>query len=134
MARMPFRLAPLLIALFVAPVACHQASGASGPARASRAPSLVRAESMFQALHVVKDRIAVTNGRGVGADTDGTSIAELHRRYEATRVPLDVLLARIDSAALAPEDRHAYAAMRTALAGAPPFAPHTGRARRRFSL
>lgn len=117
MARMPLRFALLLIAIFVAPAACHHASGAGGPARASAAPSLVRAESMFQALHVVKDRIAVTNGRGVGADTDGTSIAELHRHYEATRVPLEALLARIDSAALAPEDQHAYGAMRTALAG-----------------
>ena len=79
--------------------------------------SLAPAESMFQALHLVKDRIGVTSARGASADTDGTSRAEQQRRYAATRAPLAAALASIDSARLAPEDQHALGAMRASLAG-----------------
>ena len=72
---------------------------------------------MFQALHAVKDRIGVTSARGASADTDGTSLAELQRRYAAIRAPLATALAHIDSARLAPEDQHALGAMRASLAG-----------------
>jgi len=72
---------------------------------------------MFQALHAVKDRMGVTSARGASADTDGTSLAELRRRYAAIRAPLASALAHVDSATLAPEDRRALAAMRSALAG-----------------
>jgi len=72
---------------------------------------------MFQALHAVKDRIGVTSARGASADTDGTSLAELQRRYAAIRTPLSTALAHIDSARLAPEDQHALGAMRASLAG-----------------
>ncbi|HEV7706527.1 MAG TPA: hypothetical protein VGO46_19725, partial [Gemmatimonadaceae bacterium] len=97
-------------------LACHNSAG-SGTAP-SRAPaSLAAAESMFQALHMVKDRMGVTSARGASADTDGTSLAELRRRYATIREPLASALASIDSTSLAPNDRHALAAMRSALAG-----------------
>ncbi len=78
--------------------------------------ALAPAESMFQALHLVKDRIGVTSARGASADTDGTSLAELQRRYASMRVPLAAALASLDSAKLAPEDQHALGAMRASLA------------------
>ena len=71
---------------------------------------------MFQALHAVKDRMGVTRARGGIADTDGTSLAEQRRRYSAIREPLASALASFDSASLSLEDRHALAAMRSALA------------------
>jgi hypothetical protein len=101
---------PILAAL----AACHHA-GAAAPMRAPVA--LVPAESMFQALHAVKDRIGVTSARGASADTDGTSLAELQRRYAAIRTPLAAALGSIDSAHLAPDVRHALGAMRASLAG-----------------
>ena len=55
--------------------------------------ALAPAESMFQALHLVKDRIGVTSARGASADTDGTSLAELQRRYASMRAPLATALA-----------------------------------------
>ena len=107
---------PCALAALVALAACHHPAG--GSAALERAPSpLARAESVFQALHVVKDRIGVTSARGASADTDGTSLAELQRRYAATRAPLASALASVDSASLAPEDRRALAAMRHSLAG-----------------
>lgn len=72
---------------------------------------------MFQALHQVKDRMGVTSARGATADTDGTSLAELRRRYASIRAPLASALASIDSVSLSPEDRRALGAMRAALAG-----------------
>ncbi|MDQ2766408.1 MAG: hypothetical protein M3Y30_04560 [Gemmatimonadota bacterium] len=97
--------------------ACHHSSSGAGGSSARALSALARAESMFQAMHVVKDRIGVTSARGASADTDGTSLAELRRRYAASRGPLASELGRTDSAALAPEDRHALAAMRASLAG-----------------
>ena len=78
---------------------------------------LAPAESLFQALHAVKDRIGVTSARGASADTDGTPLAELRRRYTGIRAPLAASLAAADSLSLAPEDRRALTAMRAALAG-----------------
>jgi hypothetical protein len=81
---------------------------------------------MFQALHAVKDRMGVTRARGVIADTDGTSLADLRRRYSVIRAPLASALASFDSAPLMPEDRHALAAMKSALvAGLPSDADDT---------
>lgn len=71
---------------------------------------------MFQALHLVKDRMGVTSARGASADTDGTSLLALHQRYASIRTPLGSALASLDSASLSPEDRHALGAMRAALA------------------
>ena len=79
--------------------------------------ALAPAESMFQALHAVKDRIGVTSARGVSADTDRTSLSELQRRYASMRAPLAAALASLDSAKLLPEDQHALGAMRGSLAG-----------------
>jgi hypothetical protein len=101
---------PIVAAL----AACHHGTSSA----ATRAPmALAPAESMFQAVHLVKDRIGVTSARGASADTDGTSLAELRRRYAAIRTPLATALAHIDSAHLAPEDQHALGAMRASLAG-----------------
>jgi len=83
-----------------------------------RAPAtLAPAESMFQGLHAGKDRTGVTSARGASADTNGTPLAELQRRYAAMRAPFAAALAAIDAGALAPEDRRALAAMRASLAG-----------------
>ncbi|MEP7065180.1 MAG: hypothetical protein ABI889_04035 [Gemmatimonadota bacterium] len=101
---------PFLVALG----ACHRAA-VSAPARAPLAR--VAAESMFQALHRVRDRIAVTSGRGVDADTDGTSLVELRRRFARIREPLAGALASADSASLGAEDRRALSVMRAALEG-----------------
>lgn len=101
---------PILAALG----ACHQPGGGA-PMRAPA--TLAPAESMFQALHAVKDRIGVTSARGASADTNGTPLAELQRRYAATRASFAAALSGVDSGALAPEDRRALAAMRAALAG-----------------
>ena len=91
----------LAILVFAALGACHQ-SGARAPARAPLV--LAPAESMFQALHQVKDRIGVTSARGSSADTDGTSLEALRHQYASIRAPLAAALASIDSAALSPED------------------------------
>jgi hypothetical protein len=97
-------------------LACHQSAG--GSTSVARVPSsLAPAESMYQALRAVNDRMGVTSARGASADTDGTSLAELRRRYAAIRAPLADTLAKIDSVPLAPEDRHALRVMRRALAG-----------------
>src|SRR3569623_2841940 len=109
MSRRPVRLALLCIAVLGA---CHQ-SGARTPAGAPLV--LAPAESMFQALHQVKDRIGVTSARGATTDTDGTSLAEMRKRYESIRAPLASVLASVDSARLSPEDRKALGAMRLAL-------------------
>src|SRR5450755_937352 len=93
--------------------ACHHGTS-SAPTRAPMA--LAPAESMFQALHAVKDRIGVTSARGVSADTDRTSLSELQRRYASMRAPLAAALASLDSAKLLPEDQHALGAMRGSLA------------------
>ncbi|MBK5188156.1 MAG: hypothetical protein JJD97_07905 [Gemmatimonadaceae bacterium] len=111
MARTPLRLA---LPFFIALGACHS-SGVRAPARAPAA--LAPAESMFQKLHAVKDRIGVTSARGASADTDGTPLAELRRRYAETRAPLASALASVDSRSLGAEDQRALAAMRAALAG-----------------
>ena len=109
MSRRPVRLALLCFAVLGA---CHQ-SGARTPAGAPLV--LAPAESMFQALHQVKDRIGVTSARGATTDTDGTSLAEMRKRYESIRAPLASVLASVDSARLSPEDRKALGAMRLAL-------------------
>jgi hypothetical protein len=110
MSRRSVRLAiPFLAALG----ACHQ-SRVGVPARAPRA--LAPAESMFQVLHHVKDRIGVTSARGASADTDGASLGVMRQRYASIRAPLATALASIDSASLSPEDQHALGAMRAALA------------------
>ncbi len=111
MARRSLRIAlPILAALG----ACHHpAGGAPTRVPALRAP----AESMFRALHAVKDRIGVTTARGASADTDGSSVAELQRRFASIRGPLAAALAAVDSGKLASEDQHALGAMRAALAG-----------------
>src|SRR5450755_2105027 len=101
---------PILVALG----ACHQ-SGGGAPMRQPAA--LAPAESMFQALLAVKDRIGITSARGASADTDGTSLAELKRRSESIRAPLAVALAAVDSATIAPEDQRALGAMRALLRG-----------------
>jgi hypothetical protein len=101
---------PILVALG----ACHQ-SGGGAPMRQPAA--LAPAESMFQSLHAVKDRIGITSARGASADTDGASLAELQRRSVAIRAPLAVALAAVDSAKLAPEDQRALGAMRASLKG-----------------
>ncbi|MDB4910765.1 MAG: hypothetical protein JWO39_1588 [Gemmatimonadetes bacterium] len=108
------RLFRIALPFFTALVACHR-SAVVAPARAPL--TLAPAESMFQALHQVKDRMGVTIARGATADTDGTSLAELRRRYRSIRTPLASALASIDSGALAAEDQHAVGAMRSALAG-----------------
>jgi hypothetical protein len=111
MDRRPLRLAlPILVALG----ACHQ-TGSGAPMRQPTA--LAPAESMFQALHAVKDRLGITSARGVSADTDGTSLGELQRRVVAIRAPLAAALAAVDSAKLAPEDQRALGAMRASLKG-----------------
>lgn len=94
--------------------ACHP-HGSGAPMRAPA--TLAPAESTFQALHAVKDRIGVTSARGASSDTDGTPLAELQRRYAAMRGTFAATLAGIDSSALAREDRRALSAMRAALAG-----------------
>ena len=111
MARPSLRLvAPFVFALG----ACHRSAIGS---RATAPGTLAPAESMFQALHAVKDRIGVTSARGASSDTDGTSLAELRQRYARIRVPLSSALAALDSGSLAAEDQHALGAMRAALAG-----------------
>jgi len=111
---MSLRSARLAFPFLAALGACHQ-TGTRSPARASQA--LAPAESMFQALHQVKDRIGVTSARGATTDTDGTPLAELRRRYGEIRAPLATALGSIDSARLSPEDQRAIGAMRAALAG-----------------
>ena len=103
----------LALPLFAALGACHQ-SGIGPPARAPLA--LAAAESMFQALHQVKDRIGVTSARGARADTDGATLGEMRRRYASIRAPLATALQSIDSASLSREDQRALGAMRAALA------------------
>ena len=95
---------------------CHHSSGGSTAAMVATGP-LVPVESLFRALHAIKDRIGVSSARGASADTDGTSLAELQRRYAAIRTPLAKAVASIDSARLGPEDQHAFRSMRAALDG-----------------
>jgi len=109
MPRRSVRLALLSLAVLGA---CHR-SGAPTPARAPLV--LAPAESMFQALHGVKDRIGVTSARGATTDTDGTSLEQMRRRFESLRAPLARALETLDSASLSPEDQHALGAMRAAL-------------------
>lgn len=111
MSRRSLRVAlPFLAALG----ACHQ-SAVGIPIRASQA--LAPAESKFQALRQVRDRMFVTRARGAATDTDGTSLAALRQRYASIRAPLASALESVDSAALSPEDRRALGAMRMALHG-----------------
>ncbi|MGE5728999.1 MAG: hypothetical protein ACM34L_10385 [Gemmatimonas sp.] len=111
MFRRSYRLSLLLLASFGA---CHRSGVRSSP-RASQA--LAPAESMFQALRHIRDRVGVTRARGVTSDTDGTSQVELRRQYASIRTPLANALASQDSAMLSPEDRRALGAMRAALGG-----------------
>jgi hypothetical protein len=105
----------IVLPFFAALAGCHNSGGVQTPARTSGA--LATAESEFQALHATKDRIGITSARGATADTDGTSIDELERRYAKLRAPLAAALQRIDSTTLGADDRHALAAMRSSLAG-----------------
>jgi hypothetical protein len=106
---------PLFLALSLLLVlgACHTAPRGAAPAPAAAiAPALAPAESMFAELRAVKDRMGVTTARGASADTDGATLGELRRRYEAARAPLVAALMKVDSTVLPAEDQRALGAMR----------------------
>ena len=94
--------------------ACAPSTGLA-PAPAATG-TLAAAESLYIDLRDVRDRLDVAASAASATASDGTPVATLARRHADLRLAVVGRLGAVDSAALAPDDRRAFAAMRRALA------------------